>query len=672
MPSSNEANSSSRPVILVVDDHESSRYTRSKSLRRAGFEVLEAGTGRAALEIVAKERPSLVILDIHLPDIDGFDVCRQIKADPATSVIPVLHMSATQVGAPDQVRGLEGGADGYLVEPVVPDVMVATVRALLRVRNAEDELRKSRRSLTALMSNLPGAAYRCSVMGDKLSFVSDRCLELTGYSAADLLSRERGWWDFVHPEDVAMANALAASANRSATPVELTYRIQGRDGSERWLWDRATPVPGDFGGLVWEGFATDITERKRVQAERDALLASEHAARAEAERASRLKDDFLATLSHELRTPLNAVLGWTHILGKDSRSPEILAQGLAVIDRNARMQAQLIGDLLDMNRIISGKMRLDVQRVELAVVIEAALDSVRPAAEAKNVQIRSVLEPIANHVQGDPARLQQIVWNLVSNSVKFTDRGGSVQVALARVDSHIEISVKDSGRGIRPEFLPHVFERFRQADSSTAREHGGLGLGLAIVKQLVDLHGGSVAASSDGPGKGSTFTVRLPLGIVSVPQSQPSSEVLPALHRSEPSVAAQAQAAPSLNGIRVFVLDDEVDACEVVRRLLEEHGAEVEVSNSADAALRVLEKRSFDVILSDIGMPGADGYSFIQAVRGRGIDTPAATLTAFARTEDRTRALLAGYQTHMAKPVEPTELIATVAALSRDRAKRVP
>ncbi|MDZ4753467.1 MAG: ATP-binding protein [Phycisphaerae bacterium] len=371
-----------------------------------------------------------------------------------------------------------------------------------------------------------------------------------------------------------------------------------------------------------------------------------------------MKAEFLATFSHELRTPLNAILGWTTIIRKKPPTQESLDHALSVIERNARVQAQLIADLLDMSRIIAGKMRIEVQQVELPLVVEAALESIRPAAEAKDVKIVSVLEPITEPVHGDPARLQQVVWNLLSNAVKFTPRGGRVQVVLARVNSQVELSVSDTGKGIKAEFLPHVFERFRQADSSAARAHGGLGLGLAIVKQLVELHGGTVHAASDGDGRGSTFTAQLPL--MGVHQSERPTQ------REDPRVWSLSPVhydPPNLTCVRVLVVEDELDGRELLKRILEECGAEVVLVASTDEALAAVARTPPDVIVSDIGLPGRDGYAFMNAVRRSGIKIPAAALTAFARSEDRTRASHAGYQTHIAKPVEPAELLATVAAL---------
>jgi len=321
------------------------------------------------------------------------------------------------------------------------------------------------------------------------------------------------------------------------------------------------------------------------------------------------------------------------------------------------VQAQLISDLLDISRVVTGKMRLDVQRVDLAAVITGALEAVRPAADAKGVRMQSIVEPVMGPVHGDPARLQQIVWNLLSNAVKFTPKGGRVQVVVGRVDSQIEIRVSDTGEGIAPEFLPHLFQRFTQADASPSREHTGLGIGLALVKQLVELHGGKVRAASDGIGQGATFIVELPLAIVH-PAEEPGWA-----HPQAPPAPTDVEH-PRLNGLRLLIVDDEPDALEMAQHVLQYYGAEVVTAGSADAGLELLGAQHFDALISDIGMPRKDGYDFIRDVRRGGHRLPAAALTAFARSEDRTRALLYGYQAHVTKPVEAAELLATVVSLT--------
>jgi PAS domain S-box-containing protein len=394
--------------------------------------------------------------------------------------------------------------------------------------------------------------------------------------------------------------------------------------------------------------------------------------REQAEAANRSKDEFLATVSHELRTPLNAILGWTQLLLADGADPDRRRRGLDTVVRNAKLQAQLIDDLLDVSRIISGKMRLDVQPTDLAAVIDAAVEAIRPAAEAKQIQIRRVLDPFAGPVTGDPARLQQVVWNLLSNAVKFTAKTGRVEVRLERVNSHVEILVADTGAGISPEFLPHVFDRFRQLDASTTRRHGGLGLGLAIVRHLVELHGGTVKVKSPGEGQGSTFIVELPVSVAHLTPTE-GIRVHP---RAEVGEGDPCLDDPSLDlrGIRILVVDDEPDARETLQQILEHCNGEVLAVGSAAEALRTLEAWRPDVLLSDIGMPGEDGYELIRKVRAlppeRGGWTPAAALTAFARGEDRRRALRAGFQMHVAKPVDLQELATVVVSLARGIGER--
>ena len=399
----------------------------------------------------------------------------------------------------------------------------------------------------------------------------------------------------------------------------------------------------------------DITETKR-------LLSNERAARAEAERMSAIKDEFLATLSHELRTPLSAILGWAQVLRRGTKDDADFQKGLETIERNARMQTQLIEDLLDMSRIASGQVRLDTQTVQPVSFVEAAIETVRPSAEAKGIRIEKVLDPVAGPIAGDPGRLQQVMWNLLSNAVKFTPKNGKIQVLLARVNSHIEISVADTGVGIRPEFLPHVFERFRQADASSAREYGGLGLGLSIVKHLIELHGGSVRAESAGEGHGAVFRVELPLTILRRGVHD-QARLHPA---AEPTAAPSDLMYSDLSGIKVLVVDDEADARDLIERLLVDCGAEVLTARSAIEGLEIIKHEKPLVLVSDIGMPSVDGYEFLKQVRALGEANGGAVhaiaLTAFARSEDRTRALRAGFLNHVVKPVEASELIASVAS----------
>jgi len=421
-------------------------------------------------------------------------------------------------------------------------------------------------------------------------------------------------------------------------------------------------------GRVWS--FRDITQHKRLfeaaekaAEERKQLLERERVARAEAEHANAMKDEFLATLSHELRTPLGAILGWAHVLRHQETSAPDFQKGLEVIERNARAQTQLIEDLLDMSRILSGKIRLDIQSVEPFSFIEAAVETVRPAADAKGIRLDKLLDLTAGPISGDPNRLQQVVWNLLSNAIKFTPREGRVQIVLQRTDSHVEISVADTGIGIKPGFLPYVFERFRQGDPSTTRPYGGLGLGLSIVKHLTELHGGTVKAESQGEGRGSTFSINLPLMAVYTCVARPER-----VHPGAPSPAGFSFEQVDLSGIKILIVDDEPDARDLIKRVLEECKAEVLTAASASEALTIIEPERPHVLVSDIGMPEIDGYEFLRRVRALtqkiGVHIPAVALTAYAGSEDKTRALRAGFLVHLVKPIEPSELVATLASLA--------
>jgi signal transduction histidine kinase/ActR/RegA family two-component response regulator len=450
----------------------------------------------------------------------------------------------------------------------------------------------------------------------------------------------------------------AAREGLESRNVELELEFDS--GEQRRLLEYASPLFDETGlvrGSV--GAFVDVTDRKRLEEQREQVLRVEREAREEAERTNRIKDEFLTSLSHELRTPLNAILGWTQLLRRKTDADPFLAQGLETLERNAKLQTQLIDDLLDMSRILSGKIRLDAQAVALGRIVEAAVASVRPSADAKKLSLTMVLDPHAGLVSGDPSRLQQVVWNLLSNAVKFSNRGGTIDVRLDRVDSHLEIAISDTGIGISPDFLPHVFERFRQADASTTRQHGGLGIGLSIVKNLVEMHGGSVRARSAGRGEGATFVVSLP--------TMAPEQTTDRRHPAATSMAMDSDP-PSLEGISVLVIDDDEDSRTLLALVLGNRGASVTAANGSTSALEAVATATPDVIISDIGLPERDGYQLLRDIRAINDDlrqVPALALTAFARSEDRRRALLAGFQMHISKPVEPAELCTVVASLAK-------
>lgn len=529
-------------------------------------------------------------------------------------------------------------------------------------RRAAAEFRASEvRARLALRSANLGA-WEWSVATDRVVW-SPECARIfgvdPGVAPADFASFAR----LVEPGDAEKVR----SAGRDWVDEGVTgrvnsveFRVRRPDGQLRWLVAFGSVIVDERdGALRVVGVIGDVTDRKSAEAEREHLLGAERAARVEADRAGRLKDEFLATISHELRTPLNSILGWARLLLRPGAKAETFVEGMRVIERNAKVQAQLISDLLDVNRIVSGKLLLELGDVSLNDVAEAALETVRPAARERRVAIETELARDLPIVRGDSARLQQVVWNLLSNAIKFTPEGGRVRLATRARDGSVELELSDTGQGIDPEFLPHVFDRFRQADGSATRRHGGLGLGLAIVKQLVEMHGGSVTAESEGPRRGARFLFRLP-GIVTARTTDGAPMPTPL-------------ARDSLLGVRVLLVDDQGDALEFTRRLLEEHGAEVATATHADEALALLRSPEGrpGLLVSDIGMPGMDGYELLRSVRtdlGLGPDRlPALAVTAFAREDDRREAHAVGYQLHLTKPFQPDRLIAAVGTLARTR-----
>jgi signal transduction histidine kinase len=505
-------------LILSVDDNETSRYAVGRTLRQAGFRVIEAGTGMAALRRAHEDTPDLILLDVKLPDIDGFEVSRQLKANPLTAPIPVLQITATYSSTEHWAKALDAGADGYLTHPAEPIVLIATIRALLRAREAERALRE----------------------------------------------------------------------------------------------------------------------------------------------ANRLKDDFLATLSHELRTPLNAIVGWAHVLRTPHLDPAIVARAVESIQRNAEAQTRLVADILDVSRIVTGKLRIDSRRVDLGKVTEAALETVRPSTVGRQISVEYTADPDVM-VHGDASRLQQIAWNLLANAVKFTPPGGKILVEVRRNVSNVELAIRDTGMGIEPAFLPHVFDRFRQADASMTRSVGGLGLGLALVRDLVHMHGGTVRAESAGKDQGSCFTVVLPSAL---PLALPAAPTGPAAPPPAREATVPRPGPAVITGVRVLIVDDDVDFLESLEVALRERGAVVKTATSVATALTALEEWPPDVLLSDLGMPDEDGYALIRAVRGEGSMVPAIALTAYAADHDRERSLAAGYQRHVGKPADPVAIMQAIADLA--------
>lgn len=519
---------------------------------------------------------------------------------------------------------------------------------------AQAELSERDRRLQEMADTAAAMIWVADTNG-QITFSNQSFGVFTGSGASPEIN---SWLERIHEEDRAAFRSKFQTCFENKQAFRGVARAGRSDGHFRWLDVICQPRinrDGHFFGYVCT--AQDVTEAKEFTLERESLLASERAARSQLEHASRMKDEFLSTLSHELRTPLSAVLGWTQLLRRRDGNDAMLIEGLETIERGARAQVQLIEDLLDLSRIASGKVRLNLHALELRPVVEAAIEIVRPSAEAKRIDLRTNFAKDVPPVGGDPARLQQVIWNLLTNAVKFTPAGGEIRVSLDVHNGNVETIVRDTGQGIHPDFLPRVFDRFSQADSRPSRKHGGLGIGLALVKQIVELHGGSVSAASQGVGRGAEFTIRLPVATADQHAHFPTLE---------PVVGKQTFGKEiSLAGVNVLIVDDDAAARDVLARLLGQFDATTILAGSAEEALAKLGEVRPDLLISDIGMPDMDGFELMRRIRASGNRLPAVALTAFARPEDRIACLRAGYDMHLAKPVDPRELLAVVASVTR-------
>ena len=568
--------------ILLVDDHEENLLALEAILVDPSFNLVRASSGRAALKEVLRCDFALILLDVAMPDLDGYETAELIRSRERSRQTPIIFLTANYRSDAQVFRGYSVGAVDYIFKPFSPEILKSKVAVFVELYQKREALKRQTKAL--------------------------------------LLAHE-----------------------------ELEERVRART---RELAEMNIAL------------RDEVEERKRIEAERLVLLESEQRARAHAEAVNRLKDEFLATLSHELRTPLNAILGWSHLLTTRKGDPAMLERALGVIRNNATAQSQLIEDILDVSRVIGGKLRLKLGRVPLQEVIAAALDSVSPAAQAKAIEIVRNIDAI-DPIIGDYDRLQQVIWNLLSNAVKFTPREGRVTVTLTQENDEVLLRVQDTGIGIAPEFLPCVFDRFSQADGSATRRHGGLGLGMAIVRHLIELHGGTVRAHSEGEGRGATFTIELPTQL-ELPASEDGEDdrIAAALEGDdEPPLV-------HLDGVSVMVVDDDQDSRSFMCQLLRNHGASVVAAESTEEALGRFKELRPRVLISDIGMPGEDGYALIRRVRelpaGEGGAVPAIALTAYAGPDDARAALGAGYQRHLSKPVAVPHLMATIAELAAE------
>lgn len=527
-------------------------------------------------------------------------------------------------------------------------------------KRAEELLRQSEDRLRLALNIGSMGTWDWNIQDNKMVW-SENLASIFGLSDTLFDETYDGFLKVVHPEDRTLVEVATARAVNEKAPYDIEFRTLLADGRSEWIASQAQAIHDAEGNVTHLiGIARNVNARKQVEAERESLLLLEQTARAEAEAATLAKDEFLAVISHELRSPLNAILGWTRILRSKNPDESTISQALETIERSGRVQQKLIDDLLDVSRIISGKLRLDAQPIDLHPIIEAASEVMQLAAEAKNIELQMTLEPGAGYITGDADRMQQVIWNLLSNAIKFTPPNGQVRISLERNGPYVQIEVADTGKGINPDFLPFIFERYRQSDTSNTRRHGGLGLGLSLVRHLVELHGGRVTAKSAGEGKGATFCIRLPVRAL-------GKESFSA-HRTPSGETPAVQPLP-LNGLRLLVVDDQLDAREMLSILLRQFGAQVTLAASAAEAMSiVVTNQLFDLIISDISMPDEDGYSLIRKIRNlpanAGGQIPAIALTAFGRSVDRIRALTAGFQMHIPKPVDADELVIVISSLT--------
>lgn len=637
----------SLPTVWIVDDSPLDAELIRRTLTSI-YRVEVFTDGGAVIEHLANAPPpDAVILDWQMPGISGLEVCQFLRARADTQAIPIL-MLTVQRDTHDLVRCLAAGADDFLSKPHNQAELSARIAALIRSKRMHERLESAERAVRTLLMQLPEAVMSVDA-GGRISFVNLQAESMLGRSAASLLNRTL--------RDVIPEFSFDRELSSTLVAVNLPDLVLGdrvfAPAIRRYAGVDATETTISF---------REVTLERKHEAERARLLASERAARAQAEQASRAKDEFLAVVSHELRTPLNAILGWTHILQRGPLDGGKQQRGLDVIERNASAQQKLIEDILDVSRIISGKLQITSAPVSIASSVQMACEAVRLAADDKAIElsVETAGEPV---VVGDPGRLQQVVSNLLSNAVKFTPRGGAVSVQVGTEGAWAWIRVRDDGQGISADFLPYIFDRFRQAETGTNRSYGGLGLGLSIVRHLVEIHGGSVTAESDGAGKGSTFTVRLPLNV---------AEPAPQDAAADKHASAAPPAPVSLEGVRVLVVDDDRDTRELIVEMLSERRSEATAVSSATEGLRAVRTFRPHVIVSDIGMPTEDGYTFVEQLRSlpaaEGGRTPAVALTAFAASVDRDRALRAGFSTYVAKPVDSSELMAVIARLRAEEA----
>lgn len=746
--------SESKANVLLVDDRPENLLAMQTILEGLGQNLVSASSGHEALRFLLVEEVALILLDVQMPGLNGFEFAELVRERERTQHTPIIFVSATSRDEQYVFKGYSLGAVDYMTKPFEPEILKSKVRFFTRLFLQNQEIKRQARlleeansELDSLNTELEARVQRRTAQLEAANEELEKEIAVRKQSEARLATEHaitRTLADTQSLESAAPAilktfcEHIEADIcclwqfNDSRTKLSCTHleygdaedfavfinetqrtKVSKGIGLPGSVWKKNAPVwlPNtvrgsnfpravfaasvglhsaigfpikinkEFHGVIefftrrplmpdqpllnmLDAIGSEIgqfIQRKRVEAERENLLAREKSLRERAEIASRLKDEFLATVSHELRTPLNAIIGWGQILQSGKLEPKKQEDALNTIFRNARSQAQLINDLLDTSRLMTGNLLLNLSPTPIVPVIEAAIDAVRPAAEAKGITFSTAYHSKVQTITCDPHRLQQIIWNLLTNAVKFTPADGRVDVALEQNKDTIQIIVSDNGEGISAEFLPFVFDRFRQADSSSTRKHNGLGLGLAIVRHLAELHGGTVTVSSDGHGTGATFTVTLPLSLIAESPVKALQEKTNGHKKHEPAKA-------ELNGIRVLIVDDDIDTCEMLTFALNLLGAETHALNSASEAFATIADWQPDVLLSDINMPDEDGYALLGKLRAsseNGAHIPAIALTALARPEDSEQALSAGFQLYLSKPVDIEELAEAIAVLAK-------
>ncbi|MEG4251230.1 response regulator [Microcoleus sp. Pol10D4] len=653
--------------VLLVDDRPENLVALEAILNSPSYHLVQANSGAEALRCLLNEDFAVILLDVQMPGMDGFETATLIRSRDRSRSTPIIFITAFSSNDTHVFKGYSLGAVDYLFKPLEPEILTSKVGVFVELFQKTVEVKQQATQLAAVNSELSKSEERfrtlcaCSPLGiyvadveGRCTYINPRCQAICGLTLEESLAEI--WQREVHPEDRERVVADWLAWIKEGNEYSNEFRLAGSE-TVRWINVQSSPMFSDLGKLIGHvGTVRDVTDRKQAEEERGRLI-REQVARQEAERANQMKDEFLAILSHELRTPLNAILGWSRLLRTKTFDQDTIEKALETIERNAKSQSQLIEDILDVSRILRGKLNLNKHPIRLESAIKLAIDSLQPLTEEKSIVIELTCSPNVGEVIGDFDRLQQIVWNLLSNAIKFSPQEGKVQVRLESVGDEAQIEIIDSGIGIAPDFLPYVFDRFRQADSSTTRSYGGLGLGLAIVRHLVEQHGGKVQAENN-PGAGAKFTVVLPLAQRNALAADDDWS-----HLND-----QTQTLPTLANLQLLVVDDDDDTREFLIALLEDEGAIVRSAASVAGALAALESYLPDLLLSDIGMPEADGYELIGRVREmerlRGGKMPAIALTAYAREEERQQALEAGFQMHLSKPVDINKLIAAIANLT--------